>query len=106
MSVLSSNHVNPLRWSRPLATWILMILVAAGLLLGSRDLLNNLQPPSGNEFQADWVPVVQNLVIPVPAPLAPAIAAGVHALSTPAPSPQAGESPAVIPVPVPTPPLW
>lgn len=93
-----------IRWPRALAIWTLAILIAAGLLLGIKAVLNRLESPGRDAFQADWVPMVQIQVVPIPAPLAPAPSAADVAVSTPGPPRTEADSPAVIPAPVPAPP--
>jgi hypothetical protein len=102
MYTISNMHRSHIRWPRALFFWGLAILILAALLLAIQIMLNGLGSPDEGSFQGDWVRVVQNHVIRVPAPLAPPVESRVVPLSTPTPPSAAVDEPVVIPVPIPT----
>jgi hypothetical protein len=103
MCTTTLTYPRVIRFRGVLAIGLIAILILASLALIAGLILGVLSSTTRDGYQADQIPVVRKLVIPVPTPAVAEIQPVASQISTPSPVGPVERS--VVPVPVPTPPL-
>ncbi len=104
MSTTTLTYPGNIRVRHALAILLITILVIASVVLIANAILVIVSSTTQNVYQADQIPVVRNLIIPIPVPTPPTTEIQALPSETPIPVSVGTREPSVMPLPVPTPP--
>jgi hypothetical protein len=99
---LTSPHVTCIQ--RALVLGLITILILTALVLIASTILGRLLPTTRDGYQADRIPVVQNVIRPNPVPIPRAANIRLFPSGTPILTPLEASRPSVLSMPVPSPP--
>jgi hypothetical protein len=105
MSTTTINYPNVIGVQHSLTIQLIKILIIISLALITNAILVKVSSASSNSFQADMVPVVQNLIMPISVLVPTPHIAYIQPTpsKTPASASMVANEPSAIPVPAPTP---
>lgn len=103
MSTITPTYPNVIRVRHELAIALTAMLILISFILIVTTIFVIVLSTTPDAYQADQIPVVRNLIIPIPVPTPPATEFQSMLTATPSPASVRTGNQAAIPFPVPTP---